>query len=266
MADCMSSPILFRHEVVNLPSASVLAVQRRALKRRPSASLDVAVLADPVFDQRDPRVRNPTSSHAGAHPPTGTLKLERLPSTREEAEAIEALLPRGHVLTALDFAASRSLVLDRRLGEYRIVHLATHGLINARNPELSGLALSMVDEKGQPRDGFVRLHDLYNLELRADLVVLSGCQMALGKEVRGEGLVGLTRGFMYAGVPRVVAGLWRVQDRVTAELMKRFYRSMLVDGLRPAAALRAAQLSIERERQWRDPYYWAPFVLQGDWR
>jgi len=146
------------------------------------------------------------------------------------------------------------------------VHFATHSLLNNQHPELSGVVLSLVDEQGEPRDGFLRLHEIYNLKLNADLVVLSSCQTALGKQIKGEGLVGLTRGFMYAGAPRVVASLWKVSDTATAELMRRFYENILNAKLRPAAALRVAQVSLLKEKQWAAPYYWAGFVLQGEWR
>ena len=126
--------------------------------------------------------------------------------------------------------------------------------------------LSLVDPSGRPRDGFLRLHEIYNLELPAELVVLSACQTGLGKEIRGEGLVGLTRGFMYAGAKRVVASLWRVDDAATAELMKRFYTGMYSKGLRPAAALRAAQVEMSKQSRWRHPFFWSAFVLQGEWR
>ncbi|HEY9422869.1 MAG TPA: CHAT domain-containing protein, partial [Thermoanaerobaculia bacterium] len=151
------------------------------------------------------------------------------------------------------------------LGGFRIVHFATHGVIDAERPALSGLALSMVDEKGNSREGFLHLHDIYNLRLDADLVVLSGCRTALGREVRGEGLIGLARGFQYAGARRVLASLWRVEDRATAALMERFYRALWIEKLAPAAALRTAQLHVRQQRRWRDPYFWAGFVLAGDW-
>ena len=264
-------PLIARHEVVHLPSASSLAVQRAAVSGRPAAPRWVAVLADPVFDTRDPRLAARVASGAvpastGQRAEDLGLVFDRLPSTRREAAVIAELAPPGDVLAALDFDASRKLVTSDELHRYRIVHFATHGLIDDARPHLSGLVLSLFDERGQPREGFLRLRDVYNLELGADLVVLSGCRTALGRQVLGEGLMGLTRGFMYAGVPRVVASLWRVEDRATAELMARFYRAMAVDGKRPAAALRAAQLSIRQERGWRDPYYWGAFVLQGDWR
>ena len=156
--------------------------------------------------------------------------------------------------------------MDARLADYRIVHFATHGLINNQHPDLSGIVLSLVDEQGRTQNGFLRLYDIYNLKLNADLVVLSACQTALGKEIKGEGLVGLTRGFMYAGAPRVVASLWRIDDRATAEIMKRFYTGMLKDGLRPAAALRAAQISMLNDKRWQSPHFWAAFTLQGEWQ
>lgn len=171
-------------------------------------------------------------------------------------------------MLALDFKANRQTAMSAELGRYDIVHFATHGLINNEHPELSGLVLSLVDERGAQQDGFLRLHEVYNLKLAAELVVLSACQTGLGREIKGEGLVGLVRGFMYAGAPRVVASLWMVDDAATAELMGQFYEGMLRKGLQPAAALREAQvhMSKHKRRQWQAPYYWAGFVLQGEWK
>jgi CHAT domain-containing protein len=166
----------------------------------------------------------------------------------------------------LDFRASRATSISDDLSQYRIVHFATHGLLNSQHPKLSGLVLSLVDERGQPQDGFLQLHEIFNLRLPAELVVLSACQTGLGKEIKGEGLVGLTRGFMYAGAARVMASLWQVSDAGTAELMKRFYRGLLKERKRPAAALRAAQVEMWRRPQWQAPYYWGAFVLQGEWK
>src|SRR5262249_55574747 len=195
---------------------------------------------------------------------SGVMSFDRLGFSRREAAEIAALTREEERLKALDFEASRATALSEQLGQYRIAHFATHGILNSQHPELSGLVLSLVDKQGQPQDGFLPAHEVYNLKLNADLVVLSGCQTALGKHVRGEGLVGLTRGFMYAGAPRVVASLWRVSDKATADLMKQFYKGMLTDGLRPAAALRAAQVTMWKEK--RAPYFWAAFALQGEWR
>ena len=165
---------------------------------------------------------------------------------------------------ALDFDAKRDLALGEELRHYRILHFATHTLLDNKHPELSGLVLSMVDENGGPVKGFLELEDIYNLDLAANLVVLSGCETALGKEVDGESLVGLTHGFMYAGASSVLASLWKVDDYATSKLMKGFYEAMEGHGLRPAAALRQAQLSLWRQKHWSAPYYWAAFTLQGD--
>jgi hypothetical protein len=185
-------------------------------------------------------------------------------------KGIESDNPNGTAepeIVTMDFEASRKTALRPELGQYRIVHFATHGMLNNIHPELSGIVLSLVDDYGKPQDGFLRLQDIYNLKLPAELVVLSACETGLGKEIKGEGLIGLTRGFMYAGAPRIVASLWKVDDRATSELMKRFYLGMLgPEALRPAGALRQAQLSIWKEKQWREPYYWAAFVLQGEWK
>jgi CHAT domain-containing protein len=244
-------------------------------------------LADPVFEKDDPRVKtkakepqvaasNNREEVAENAPPAsdverssrelGINKFDRLLFSRREADVITALVSKEQSLEAVDFAASRATALSSELGQYQTIHFATHSLINNQHPALSGIVLSLVDGQGEPQDGFLRLHDIYNLKLQAELVVLSACQTALGKEVRGEGMIGLTRGFMYAGAPRIVASLWKVSDRATVELMKRFYQKMFRENLRPAAALRAAQLSMLRERQWSAAYYWAGFVLQGEWR
>ncbi len=308
-----SVPLIIEHEIVNLPSASTLAILRRETRDRPAPAKMVAVLADPVFTADDPRVqgkvpnemkRNKVNSFAsssslvpissdslvstsphsqGTDSPApasdlhrafrdagilrgGGLDISRLFFSRQEAEAILAVTPQGGNMKALDFEASRATATSPELSQYRIVHFATHGLLNSEHPELSGLVLSLVDEHGQSQDGFLRLHDIYNLNLPADLVVLSACSTGLGKEIRGEGLVGIVRGFMYAGATRVVASLWKVDDESTAELMKRFYQQMLQGGMSPAAALRAAQVDLQRQKRWASPFYWAAFVLQGEWR
>jgi len=272
-----------QHEIVNLPSASVLAVLRQENAGRRPAARSVAVLADPVFDTADPRV--PAARRASRGEPasetspiaralrsvgdsTGSrvARLSRLPFSRQEADAIAALVPVSERLQATGFEASRTLATSGDLGSYRRVHFATHGFLNSERPELSGLVLSLVGRDGRAQDGFLRLNDIYNLRLSADVVVLSACQTALGKEIKGEGLVGLTRGFMYAGSPRVVASLWQVDDESTADLMKRFYRAMVERKVPPAAALRSAQLELAATKRWASPYYWAAFVLQGEWR
>ncbi|MCA1994700.1 MAG: CHAT domain-containing protein, partial [Coleofasciculus sp. S288] len=273
-------PLIVTHEIVSLPSASTLAVLRRELTNRQPAKKAIAVLADPVFSQDDERVNGKPNRESFNLPESESFEVQqlarsaresdvafqRLPFSRREAEQILSLVPAQEREQAFDFAANRSNAISPELSQYRIVHFATHGILNSQNPELSGLVLSLVDEKGTPQNGFLRLHDVFNLNLPAELVVLSACQTGLGQDVKGEGLVGLTRGFMYAGAPRVVVSLWSVNDEGTSELMTRFYKKMLQDGQKPAAALRAAQIEMWQEEKWQAPYYWAPFVIQGDWR
>ena len=305
---------MLRHEIVSLPSASFLTVLRRELANRKPAARAVAVLADPVFDVLDQRVKKLSmkAGPQGAKSKTSTVRafasatlssspfeerdltrsvsdvgittamgkarsasegiagrdpVPRLPYSRQEAMELMSLLPEQQLRVALDFDASRHTATGAELSEYRVVHFATHGLLNSNHPELSGLLLSMVDSKGRVLDGFLRLRDIYNLRLPADLVVLSACQTGLGKVIKGEGLIGLTRGFMYAGAARVLSSLWKVDDRATAELMKHFYRSLFgTPPQSPAAALRTAQLTLAREKRWEDPYFWAGFVLHGEWQ
>jgi CHAT domain-containing protein len=280
------TPLLMQNEVVYQPSASTLALLR-GTRRRGNAHKTVAVLADPVFDSNDRRIRAVGGGRAAAaalkHPPSKELTrslrdvgdlggedfvLMKLDYSLQEANAITAVAPRGSWMKAVGFKASRATVMSPALRQFSIVHFATHGLVNQKHPELSGIVLSLVDERGQPADGYLSLRDIYHLDLPADLVVLSACQTGLGKQVRGEGLIGLTRGFMYAGATRVVVSLWRVDDRATAELMKRFYRHMLGKNKVPAAAaLRRAKIEMAGAGgSWSAPYYWAGFVLQGDWK
>ncbi|HVR09795.1 MAG TPA: CHAT domain-containing tetratricopeptide repeat protein [Thermoanaerobaculia bacterium] len=264
-------PLAVGHEIVTLPSASILASLAQPHAGQPWSAASVAVVADPVFNLSDPRLdQRPAAAGATAaqspDPPGAEPRFKRLLYSHDEAKAILALVPAARRLAALDFAASRELVMSGRLGRYRIVHVATHGVFDATHPELSGLVFSQVDEHGRPRDGTVRAHEIYQLDFAADLVVLSACQTALGREIRGEGLVGLTRGFLYAGARRVLVSLWAVEDRATTELMRHFYLELLKNGRPPAAALRTAQLAVARQGRWREPYYWAGFVLQGDWR
>jgi len=272
-------PLVAGHEIITLPSASVLAVLRQETAGRERPPKTVAIFADPVFDGRDPRVTiggqtkpesGTESSLAGelrrSAAESGLIDFARLRFSRQEAEQIVRMASSAKSLAALDFAANRAAATDSNLQQYRIVHFATHGLINNKHAQLSGIVLSLVDERGQPQNGFLRLYEIYNLHLKSDLVVLSACQTALGKDIKGEGLVGLTRAFMYAGASRVVASLWQTEDRSTATLMGHFYEGMLARGLSPAAALRSAQVSMWKDKRWHQPRYWAAFTIQGEWK
>jgi CHAT domain-containing protein/Tfp pilus assembly protein PilF len=252
--------LMEENEIVYLPSASVLSVLRTETAGRKPAPLSVAVLADPVFGADDERLKVARQLRSG-------LQLVALPATRREAEAIGAAVPPlTRTKIALGFDASRDTVMKLQDEGYRIVHFATHGDLNTEHPELSSIVLSMRDRDGKSQDGFLRLHDIYNLKLPADLIVLSACNTGLGRIIKGEGLIGLTRGFMHAGSPRVVASLWRVEDLGTSELMRRFYQHMTKEGMSPPMALRKSQLEMLKTRRWRSPYYWAGFVLQGEWK
>jgi CHAT domain-containing protein len=269
-----------------LPSASAMAVLRRETSGRKPAPKTLAVFADPVFDGTDARAgktvayARPTASQDAARESTrilehlaepsdsasASLKIPRLPYTAQEADEILGVFRGGANLKAVGFEASRAAATNGQLSDYRYLHFATHGYLDTERPSLSALVLSQVDQNNQPLDGFLRVNDIYNTRLSADLVVLSACQTGLGKEVRGEGLMGLTRAFLYAGAPRVIVSLWNVNDRATAELMTKLYRNMLRADMRPAAALRAAQLEMRKQKRWESPYYWAAFVQHGEWR
>jgi CHAT domain-containing protein/tetratricopeptide (TPR) repeat protein len=273
-------PLVAEHEIAWLPSASLLAVSRKETAGLEPAPKTVAVFADPVFESDDPRLTNPKKEPRPADPASDVtralrdfgfgegqaFRVPRLAGTLREADAILRLVPESERMEAVGFDASRSRAMSPDLRDYRILHFASHGLMDSDDPGLSGILLSMLDEKGQPQNGFLRIHDIYDLDLRAELVVLSACSTALGKELRGEGLVGLARAFMHSGAKRILASLWKVDDEATAELMTRFYQGMLAQGLSPAAALREAQVSMSRDKRWSAPFFWSAFSVQGDWR
>ena len=267
------------NEIINLPSASVLSILRRETTGRKSAPKTLAILADPVFTIDDERYKF-TGKHNKLNKKTNfnevsfvkslrdfeeNLNLARLPFTRREANAISSLVPLSEQKKLLDFNATRLSAVSPELGKYRYIHFATHSFINDKSPELSGIVFSLFDENGNEQDGFLRTGDIFNLKLPAELVVLSGCRTGLGKEIKGEGLIGLTRAFMYAGAKRVAVSLWDVNDEATSELMADVYREMLGKSkLSPSAALRSAQIAMLRDKRWQNPYYWSTFILQGE--
>jgi tetratricopeptide (TPR) repeat protein len=284
-----STPLFANHEIVNLPSASTLAALRQEAARRQSAPKTIALLADPIFEKSDERLADVQTQRATRSPSNQAdsrrrqqdlqraikafgesndeFTFPRLTSTGWEAERIAGLAPADQVFKALAFDANRQTATSGKLSDYRIIHFASHSFIHAAHPDLSGIVLSLVDRNGQEQDGFLRLHEIYNLKLRADLVTLSACRTGLGKAIKGEGLMSLTRGFMYAGALRVLVSAWEVQDRPSATLMVKFYRHLLGPrALSPAAALRAAQLEMWRDKQFSAPYFWAGFMLQGEWK
>jgi CHAT domain-containing protein/tetratricopeptide (TPR) repeat protein len=278
-----SARLADNHEITNLPSMTALSVlrSRRNLNRPPAKGL--VLFADPVFESDDPRIERidpanyksaPKSSSANkeiATDPAGygsntARHFPRLPGSRQEAAAIAEITPRQNAEILLGFDANRSRAENKDLQNYRFIHFATHSVFDDEHPESSGVILSLFNHDGSPEDGYLRLRDIYGLKLSADMVVLSACDTALGKIIKGEGIVGLTRGFMYAGAPRVVATLWRVDDDATSEFMKWFYMGIFQKQESPVAALREAQLEMRKQTRWRAPYYWGGFVIEGDWR
>ncbi len=270
------TPLIVQHEIITLPSASSLAILREQVQGRTPAPKKVAVIADPVFEENDSRFQGDYQTQTEKNNINKIALRQsiddflgknfgRLDHTRNEAEAILALVPDNLEKLALDFNANRQTATDSSLSQYQIVHFATHGLLNETQPELSGLVFSLYDEQGTEKPGFLQLNDIFNLTLSADLVVLSACETGIGQEIRGEGLVSLTRGFMYAGAERVVVSLWAVVDSSTSEFMQDYYRKILETGANPATAMRETQLKMLQSNQYNAPYFWAPFVFQGEW-
>lgn len=266
-----AAPLIETHEIVGAPSASVLLALRTERQPPPANAPALALLADPVFEPGDARLGGRSAGdlpgsarRLASEGEWGTLR--RLPHTRREAERIRALLPAPKVKLALGFDARRGLLDEPATRDARILHFATHALVDDRRPEFSGLVLSLYDRRGQPQDGVLHLADVYRLPLRSDLVVLSACRTAVGRDMGGEGLQSLARGFFHAGARRLVASLWSAGDAATAELMARFYTQLVRRGRTPAAALRQAQRDLRRDPRWRHARDWAAFTLQGDWR
>jgi CHAT domain-containing protein len=281
----VNDPLVANIEVINAPSASILGQLRAASTQRQSPTKVLAAFGDPVFASNYAQRKEASNgkyfasaqaqeAERGRHAlrdiePSGDSfdpsALEPLFFSRRELSNLRDIAgPNSFVATG--FEATREKLSQADLTGYAILHFATHGILDPKNPENSGLFLSMVDREGKAQNGFVGLQDIYRLHAPVDLVVLSACRTGLGKDVRGEGLIGLTRGFMYAGASSVIASLWKVDDEATAELMKRFYSNVLQKGMTPAAALRASQNSVRQEPQWRSPYFWAAFTLQGEYR
>ncbi|HEX7333438.1 MAG TPA: CHAT domain-containing protein [Pyrinomonadaceae bacterium] len=270
-----NDPLVASKEIINAPSASILGeLKQQAARRQPAANV-LAAFGDPVFASEVTASKDTKEDIATARWHSNLRHLE-LSGSRFDPAAVAPLFYAKHELRSLrdiagegalivsDYAATREQFLNTDLTNFSILHLVTHGYFNPATPESSGFVLSTTDRQAKNLKGFVELRDIYELRVPVLLVVLSACQTALGKDIRGEGLLGLTHSFMYAGASSVVASLWNVEDGATAELMKLFYSNMLRDGMKPSEALRAAQNSIRQRPEWRSPYYWAGFTLQGD--
>ena len=275
------------NEVIYAPSASVVgAIKQQRTKNDSRAML---IIADPVFNSNDARAQKKTAAAAsdaevrglgiqsavtdvGGSAPAPNAQMEGLPlmrlnGTRTEADQISKLAKTsgGQADVWLDLDANEDNLDARDISKYRVIHVATHGLLNAERPQFTGVVLSLVGNK--THDGFVRTDEVFNLRLGSPLVMLSACETGLGKEKRGEGVMGLTRAFMYAGAPTVGVSLWSVADKSTADLMTDFYRRLFssTQGTTSSGALRGAQLAMISGKKYSAPFFWAPFVLVGDW-
>jgi CHAT domain-containing protein len=193
-------------------------------------------------------------------------KLSRLTASEDEAASIAEVLgsPKSDILTG--FSATRERVFAPELLNYKILHFATHGLINEDRPELSSIALSQFDDKGQNLDGLLRLQDIYSLNLKSDLVVLSACETGIGKEVKGQGLMSLNNAFLQVGAKSVLSSLWKVDDQATKELMKNFYQELATEKFTTTESLRQAQIRMFKNPQFKSPFFWAAFTVQGDYK
>lgn len=270
------NPLIANYEIVNAPSASILGQLREEKQERPANTKVLAAFGDAVFRSNYAQFKNSAPSDVpasvamerGLEVDADSLEPDKIRSlvySKYELEYLRNIAGKA-ALVATGFKASRAVLKKTDFSQYDILHFATHGLLDPKDPKKLGLYLSMVNEAGQDVDGFITMQDVYNLRVPVSLVVLSACRTGLGEDVRGEGLIGLTRGFMHAGASSVVASLWRVDDEATAELMKHFYTNMLQKGMRPAAALREAQNTLRQDPHWSSPHYWAGFTLQGEFK
>ncbi|HEX6833504.1 MAG TPA: CHAT domain-containing protein, partial [Rudaea sp.] len=260
-----------KHGVVYLPSLAIVQ-ELRATNAARAAAPSIALFADPVFDPSDPRIRATVGHDAASSRPelasadTHAATWRRLKYTQAEADAIAALFAQSQRFVASGFAASRQAALAFPWLRYDLVHFATHAVIDLRHPDLSGVVLSLFDAQGARQDGFLRMNDIYRLSMAADLVVLSVCDSTRERGRGAEGMFGLSRAFFYAGARRLLVSLWPVDDQASAQFMASFYRHLIDKKQPPQEALRSAQIQMRDDPRWRAPYYWAGFVLHGDWQ
>lgn len=253
------APLLLGKPVSYQPSLTALALSRKTAE---NSAVKLVAMVDPVFGRQDSRLEGTTMTSETEVDPLNRLRL-----SSREAEAIDTqLTDPDQLITAEGFGANAEFLNSQSVSTASILHLATHGFADDETPARTGVMLSRFDSEGRSVPGFVGLRDIYELRLSAELVTLSACNTALGRELSGEGLLGLTRAFMYAGARRVVASLWPVSDRATAQLMEHFYEGLLRDNLAPDEALAVAKLRLSKNPRFRHPYYWSGFILHGDWR
>ena len=268
-----NDPILLTNETVYEPSAQTLLLLEKS-RRQSAATKNLLVFSDPIFTTDDARfspenkpVKTAETTSADKFRFVESLNsLMRLTASKDESDSIVSIVGATESDVYSGFAANREQLLNIKAEDYKILHFATHGFTDEQRPELSGIILSRFDEQGQKLDESFRIHDIYGLNLNADLVVLSACETGIGKEVKGEGLMSLNNAFLQTGAKSVMASLWKVEDGATLELMKNIYGAMAGANLTPSQALRQAQIKLRRNPQYQSPFYWAAFTVQGDFR
>lgn len=272
-------PLIVKNEIVILPSSSVFILLREREIEQKSFAKTLAVVADPVFNKDDVRVSGTVLNieklkteesetnyfNYFDRQDLNLIEMSRLIYTREEAKRIKMEMGDSEVELFLDFDSSLENLINK-LSSFKALHFSTHALINSKHPELSGLVLSLVDSNGKDKRGFLTTNEIFNLKLRAEFVVLSACKTGTGKQASGEGIIGLTRAFFYAGTKCVIASLWNIEDAATCELMTNFYKFLLKNKSTPSDALRNAQILMLRNKKYQYPFYWAAFQAHGEWK
>ncbi len=268
--DESNKPFLLTNEIVYEPSASMLYLLKTKRDKSISGQKDFLVYSDAVFSLNDERLKSAgKSSFLNAKSKDDSLLisldyLERLEASDDESKMIFDYFDSSNSKTVSGFDANRKRLLADNLSDYKVLHFATHGLYNEEVPELSGIVLSQFDDQGQKRNGLIWLQDIYRLKLSADLVVLSACDTGIGTEIKGEGLMSLTNGFLQAGAKSVVSSRWKVEDQATTDLMKNFYQILANENIPASKALQKAKIKMYENPNFRYPYFWASFAIHGD--
>ena len=254
------------HEISYLPSASILFQKDSRGEAGIGDRMELLAFGDPIFSPAlktsvpGTRKSSPINVLRNVRASRG-FRLPPLPRTRDEVQNIAGLFPLDRTRIYLGKSSTEDAVKRESLRRYRRLHFATHSLIDEQSPSRSAVVLTL--DANSHEDGFLEANEISGLDLDCDLVVLSACQTGRGQLLSGEGIVGLSRAFLYAGARAVVVSYWNVSDISTSLLMESFYRH-LTAGIGNAAALRETKLQmLKSDKETRHPYYWASFVIVG---
>lgn len=272
-------PLITTHEVISIPSiSSIFVMRQKPTKQKNNVNdvVSVAAFADPIFTLNDPRIKKIQKplkenaeeiAHNNVQRVIGKMsafrgaELTRLHWTRNEVMQLKKLSPNSKVW--LDDQATLSELMKIGSYDFDVLHVASHGVFNLEHPELSGIILSLVDKNGNKIPSFLNSKDVLNLKA-PEIVVLSACSTSLGKDVPGEGVVGLAQSFICAGAKKVITTLWNINDQATSVLMEKFYENLLIKKMSVGESLRQAQIHMFQTQQYKHPYYWSAFTIQGE--